>query len=76
MSNAQVTTPAVSGELQDTIALAVKRAFDAGRRYENSLVWEAVDMCDQTSDCGNTYVYLDDLKEHIDELNQKREGKL
>lgn len=61
-------------QLMENIAVAIKRAFDAGRNYQNKLIWEAVDMCDQTNHLGNTYVYLDDLKEHIDELNERREA--
>jgi hypothetical protein len=61
-------------QLMESISLAIKRAFDSGRKYENQLIWEAVDWCSTGNEHGD-FVYLDDLKEHIDELNEKRKAE-
>ena len=60
-------------QLMENIAVAIKRAFDAGRNYENKLIWEAVDMCSTFNEHGD-FVYLDDLKENIEQLNERREA--
>jgi hypothetical protein len=56
-------------QLQESIALAIKRAFDAGRKYENNLIWKAIDLCSTGNQHGD-YVYLDDLKEHVELLQE------
>jgi hypothetical protein len=56
-------------QLQESIALAIKRAFDAGRKYESELTWRAIELC-STSNKHGDYVYLDDLKENIEYLKE------
>ena len=63
----------MNDQLQESIALAVKRAFDAGRRYENNLVWQAIDRASTGNEIGD-FVYLDDLKFELQEENQPTEG--
>ncbi len=61
-------------QLMESISLAIKRAFDSGRKFEHQLIYEAINMC-STGNLHGDYVYLDDLKEHIDELNEKRKAE-
>ena len=63
-------------KLEKQINRAVQNAFDAGRKYEHDLIWGAIDMCDQTTERGHSYVYLDDLKEHIEEMHQLADKKM
>lgn len=63
----------MNDQLQESIALAVKRAFDAGRRYQTNLVWQAIDRASTFNEIGD-FIYLDDLKFELQEENQPTEG--
>lgn len=78
MSNAEVTTSKVTGELQEIIAkqavLAFNQGYEAGRRAERAFLDRALDLNATSNEIGD-YVYLNDLKDAIEELDAERKEK-
>jgi hypothetical protein len=59
-------------EIHDTIHRATMIAYETGiregRKLENELFWKAIDLNHTSNDIGE-YIYLDDLKDALRELN-------
>ena len=57
-------------QLQEAIHKSAVVAYEAGRRAERQLFWRAIDLNHTSNDIGD-YIYLDDLKHALEELDAK-----
>ena len=82
MSNEEVTSAKVTGELQEVIVKSSITAFNAGFRSglaagkaaEREHLKRAIDL-NATSDHIGEFVYLSDLQDAIEELDAERKEK-
>lgn len=82
MSNPEVTTAKVTGELQEIIVKASITAFNtgyrsglaAGQAAERKFLERAIDLNATSNEIGE-FVYLSDLKDAIEELDAERKEK-
>lgn len=65
----------MSNELQEAIHRSAMLAFEAGRRAEREHFWKAIDLNHTSNDIGE-YIYLNDLKDALKELDETEANKV
>jgi hypothetical protein len=65
----------MNNELQGVIHRSAVIAYEAGRRAERQHFWKAIDLNHTSNDIGE-YIYLNDLKDALKELDEAENNKV